>query len=51
MAWPNDVRSPFWQGFLSTWMYAGAYLIAAPLWMREWDRPMKKMLRLKSPNT
>lgn len=37
-------RSPFWRGFFSVWMYAGAFLIAAPLWMDDWDGPIRRML-------
>ena len=37
----------FWRGFWSVWMYAGAYLILAPLWDQDWERPMKRLLRTR----
>lgn len=38
--------SPFWRGFWSVGMYMGAFIVLAPLWMEDWDGPMRRMLKV-----
>lgn len=42
----ND-RKAFAAGFFSVFMYMGAFACGAPLWDKNWDKPMRRMLAYK----